>query len=200
MRQAANLETRITLLLRLRRDPGDAEAWTEFVGHYEGKILGWCRAWHLQEADARDVAQAVLLKLAVRMRDFTYDPDKSFRAWLKTVTRHAWLAFREQQGKLGQGSGDTRVLEQLYSVAAGDDLVKRLEEGFDHELLVEAVRRVRLRVEPRTWEAFRLTVEEGQSGAAASARIGMRVSQVYVAKRRVQQMLRDEVRGMEQGT
>jgi len=200
MRQAANLETRITLLLRLRRDPGDAEAWTEFVGHYEGKILGWCRAWHLQEADARDVAQAVLLKLAVRMRDFTYDPDKSFRAWLKTVTRHAWLAFREQQGKLGQGSGDTRVLEQLYSVAAGDDLVKRLEEGFDHELLVEAVRRVRLRVEPRTWEAFRLTVEEGQSGAAASARIGMRVSQVYVAKRRVQQMLRDEVRGLEQGT
>jgi len=200
MRQAANLETRITLLLRLRRDPGDAEAWTEFVGHYEGKILGWCRAWHLQEADARDVAQAVLLKLAVRMRDFTYDPDKSFRAWLKTVTRHAWLAFREQQGKLGQGSGDTRVLEQLYSVAAGDDLVKRLEEGFDHELLVEAVRRVRLRVEPRTWEAFRLTVEEGQSGAAASARIGMRVSQVYVAKRRVQQMLRDEVRDLEQAT
>jgi len=200
MRQAANLETRITLLLRLRRDPGDAEAWTEFVGHYEGKILGWCRAWHLQEADARDVAQAVLLKLAVRMRDFTYDPDKSFRAWLKTVTRHAWLAFREQQGKLGQGSGDTRVLEQLYSVAAGDDLVKRLEEGFDHELLVEAVRRVRLRVEPRTWEAFRLTVEEGLSGAEASARIDMRVSQVYVAKRRVQQMLRAALRDLENGT
>ena len=200
MGEAGNRETRITLLLRLRRDPGDAEAWAEFVGYYEGKILGWCRAWHLQDADARDVTQAVLLKLAVRMRDFTYDPDKSFRAWLKTVTRHAWLAFREQQGKLGQGSGDTRVLEQLYSVAAGDDLVKRLEEGFDHELLVEAVRRVRLRVEPRTWEAFRLTVEEGQSGAAASARIGMRVSQVYVAKRRVQQMLRAALRDLENGT
>ena len=61
MREAANSETRITLLFRLRRDPGDAEAWAEFVEHYGGKILGWCRAWHLQDADARDVTQAVLL-------------------------------------------------------------------------------------------------------------------------------------------
>jgi len=199
MEEAANSETRVTLLLRLRRDPCDAEAWSAFVRQYEGKILGWCRAWHLQEADARDLTQAVLLKLAVRMRDFPYDPSKSFRAWLKTVARHAWLALREQQGRPGGGSGDTGVLEQLHSVAAGEDLVKRLEEGFDHELLDEAVRRVRLRVEPRTWEAFRLTAEEGLSGAEASARIGMRVSQVYVAKRRVQQMLQDEVRNLEQG-
>jgi RNA polymerase sigma-70 factor (ECF subfamily) len=200
MSESAAQETRVTLLFRLRRDPGDAAAWAEFVGLYEGKILGWCRAWHLQEADARDVAQAVLLKLAVRMRDFSYDPARSFRAWLKTVTRHAWLAFREQQGRPGGGSGDSRVLEQLCSVAAGEDLLRRLEEAFDRELLEEAVRRVRLRVEPQTWEAFRLTAEEGLSGAEASARIGMRVSQVYVAKRRVQQMLQQEVQKLDQAT
>jgi RNA polymerase sigma-70 factor (ECF subfamily) len=197
MSESANPETRVTLLFRLRRDPGDAAAWAEFVGHYEGKILCWCRAWHLQEADARDVAQAVLLKLAVRMRDFSYDPDRSFRGWLKSVTRHAWLAFREQQRRPGAGSGDSRVWEQLCSVAAGEDLLRRLEEVFDRELLEEAVRRVRLRVEPRTWEAFRLTAEEGLSGAEASARVGMRVSQVYVAKRRVQLMLQEEVKKLE---
>ena len=92
-----------------------------------------------------------------------------------------------------------QVLEQLLSVAARDDLLKRVEEAFDRELLEEAVRRVRLRVEPRTWEAFQLTTEGGLSGAEASARIGMRVSQVYVAKRRVQQMLQDEVQKLEQG-
>jgi RNA polymerase sigma-70 factor (ECF subfamily) len=199
MREAANSETRVTLLLRLRGDPGDAEAWAEFVGHYGDKILGWCRAWGLQDADARDVTQTVLLKLAARMRDFAYDPEKSFRAWLKTVARHAWLAFREQQGRPGGGSGDSRVLEQLHSVAAGEDLLKRLEEGFDRELLEEAVRRVRSRVEPRTWEAFRLTAEEGLSGAEASARTGLRASQVYVAKSRVHQMLQEEVRNLELG-
>jgi RNA polymerase sigma-70 factor (ECF subfamily) len=200
MSETANSETRITLLLRLRREPGDSRAWGEFVGHYGEKILGWCRAWGLQDADAHDVTQTVLLKLASYMRDFAYDPDKSFRAWLKTVARHAWLAFREQQGRPGAGSGDSRVLEQLHSVAAGEDLLKRLEDGFDRELLEEAIRRVRLRIEPRTWEAFRLTAEEGLSGAEASARTGLRASQVYVAKSRVQQMLQEEVRKLESGT
>jgi RNA polymerase sigma-70 factor (ECF subfamily) len=199
MKDAARSETRVSLLLRLRHGPADPEAWAEFVDHYGGKVLGWCRAWGLQEADAQDVAQTVLLALAVRMRDFAYDPDKSFRAWLKTVARHAWLAFAESRRRAGVGSGDSRVLDQLLSLETREDLLKRLEEGFDRELLGEAVRRVRLRVEPRTWEAFRLTAEEGLSGAEASARIGMRVSQVYVAKRRVQQMLQDEVRKLDQG-
>jgi RNA polymerase sigma-70 factor (ECF subfamily) len=193
------LLTRVTLLLRLRRDPADPEAWAEFVDHYGGKILGWCRAWRLQEADAQDVTQTVLLKLATKMRDFSYDPGKSFRAWLKTVARRAWMDFADGRRRAGVGSGDSEVLEQLLSVAARDDLLGRLEEGFDRELLEEAGRRVRLRVEPRTWEAFRLTALEGLSGAEASAQLGMRASQVYVAKRRVQQMLQDEVRKLGQG-
>src|SRR5262245_51985459 len=198
MNERFNSQTRVTLLQRLRRDPADPQAWAEFVDEYRGKIMGWCHVWGLQEADAQDVTQTVLLKLAVRMRDFAYDPDKSFRAWLKTVARHAWMAFVDDRGQLGVGSGDTRVLEQLHSVAARDDLLQRLEEGFDRELLEEAVRRIRLRVEPRTWEAFRLTAEEGLSGAEASERIGMRVSQVYVAKKRVQEMLREEIQNLDQ--
>jgi RNA polymerase sigma-70 factor (ECF subfamily) len=198
MNEGFNSQTRITLLQRLRHDPADPQAWAEFVEQYGGKVLGWCRAWGLQEADAQDVTQTVLLKLAVRMRDFAYDPDRSFRAWLKTVARHAWMAFVDGRGQAGVGSGDTRVLEQLHSVAAREDLLQRLEAGFDQELLEEAVRRVRLRVEPRTWEAFRLTAEEGLSGAEASGRIGMRVSQVYVAKKRVQEMLREEIQNLDQ--
>ena len=73
--------TRITLLGRLRRDPGDQEAWGEFVEQYGPKVFAWCRRWGLQEADAQDVTQDVLLKLARKMKDFTYDPSRSFRAW-----------------------------------------------------------------------------------------------------------------------
>jgi RNA polymerase sigma-70 factor (ECF subfamily) len=199
MTRAANSGTRVTLLGRLRSDPSDQRAWAEFVGHYGGKVLHWCRVWGLQDADAADVTQAVLLQLAVTMRDFTYDPSKSFRAWLKTVARHALSAFLSRRARPGRGSGETQVHEQLCSVAARDDLLARLEEGFDLELLNEAVRRVRLRVEPRTWEAFELTARDGLSGAEAAARVGMQVSQVYVARRRVQQMLQEEVRMLEQG-
>ena len=49
-------------------------AWSEFVDRYGRKIYGWCLRWGLQDADAQDVTQIVLLKLVQRMKDFTYDP------------------------------------------------------------------------------------------------------------------------------
>src|SRR5262245_43307691 len=82
--------TRVTLLHRLRQAPDDPSAWDEFVGRYGARILDWCRRWRLQEADAQDVAQTVLLRLAVKLRSFEYDPSRSFRAWLRTLAHHAW--------------------------------------------------------------------------------------------------------------
>ena len=190
--------TRITLLGRLRRDPTNQAAWAEFVEHYGRRVYDWCRKWNLQEADAEDVTQTVLLKLADKMKTFSYDPTRSFRGWLKTVAHNAWVDFQESRARGGRGSGDSHVADLLDSVAARDDLMRSLEEQFDHELLEEASVRVRLRVAPQTWEAFRLTAVEGLSGAEASERIGMQVAQVYVAKRRVQNMLKEEIQKLEE--
>jgi RNA polymerase sigma-70 factor (ECF subfamily) len=189
--------TRITLLGRLRRDPANPEAWGEFVDHYGPRIYGWCRKWHLQDADCQDVTQNVLLRLAEKLRDFHYDPTRSFRAWLKTLTLHALSDFIKIRERPGQGSGDNDIARMLQSVEAREDLVKHLEEEFDRELLEEATARVRLRVAPQTWEAFRLTALEGLSGADAAERIPMQVAQVFVAKRRVQKMLKEEVARLE---
>ena len=186
-----------TLLGRLGRVPTDQVAWAEFAERYGRKIYGWCRQWNLQQADAEDVTQQVLLKLAVAMRTFTYDPSKSFRAWLKTVTHHAWRDFVDSRNRPGAGSGDTRVLEQLHTVQARDALVDELDEEFARELLDEAMARVRLRVQAHTWEAFRLLAVEGLSGAEAGARLGMKVATVFVARSKVQKMLQEEVRKLE---
>jgi RNA polymerase sigma-70 factor (ECF subfamily) len=48
-------------------------------------------------------------------------------------------------------------------------------------------------VEPHTWEAFRLTAQEGLSGAEAAARLHMTVTAVFKPGSRVQQMLRERV-------
>jgi RNA polymerase sigma-70 factor (ECF subfamily) len=194
----ADSGTRITLLGRLRRDPTNQTAWAEFVDHYGAKVYHWCRRWGLQEADAQDVTQNVLLKLARKMSEFTYDPSRSFRAWLKTLTNHACSDFLESRQRPGRGSGDSQAADILQNVEAREDLVKQLEEEFDWEILREAMLRVRLRVAPQTWQAFALTALEGLSGAAAAARIPMQVAQVFVAKRRVQKMLREEVVRLEQ--
>jgi RNA polymerase sigma factor (sigma-70 family) len=187
------LSTSTTLLRRLRQDPADQAAWAEFVRRYGPQVYRWCRHWRLQEADAEDVTQAVLARLSARMRTFTHDPARSFRAYLRTVVRYAWCDFLEASKQPGAGVGGSDVLGLLEAVAAGDDLVRRLDEQFDQEVLAEAQARVRQRVEPHTWEAFHLTALEGRSGAEAAARLGLKVATVYKAKSKVQQMLHEEV-------
>jgi RNA polymerase sigma-70 factor (ECF subfamily) len=193
MGEDAGSQTRISLLSRLRHDPNDQSAWQEFVDRYGPRIDAWCRRWGLQEADALDVTQTVLVKLAVKLRSFAYDPARSFRAWLKTLTRHAWSDFvsdRRRGPPAAAGGADVLALD---TAEARDDLEKRLEEAFDLELLQLATARVRERVEPQTWDAFQLTALEGLSGAEAAARLGMTVASVYKAKSSVQKRLQDEV-------
>jgi RNA polymerase sigma-70 factor (ECF subfamily) len=197
MGSAHDSRTRVSLLGRLRRNPDDPVAWAEFVEHYGGKIYAWCRKWKLQEADAQDVTQNVLLRLAQKMKDFHYDPGRSFRAWLKTLTNHAWSDFLKARQRPGLGSGDSGVNAVLQSAEAREDLDKHLETEYDREILEEAMLRVQLRVAPQTWQAFRLTAVDGLSGAQAAAQIPMQVAQVFVAKRRVQKMLSEEVAKLE---
>jgi RNA polymerase sigma-70 factor (ECF subfamily) len=189
--------TSATLLLRLGRPVVDQQAWEEFVRRYGPLVYRWCRHWGLQEADVEDVTQAVLARLVVRLREFRYDPGKSFRAYLRTVAGYAWRDLLDERRRVGAGSGDTAQGERLGAVEAREDLARRLDEEFDHELLERATGRIRQRVGPRTWDAFRLTALEGIPGAAAAERLGMGVYAVFKAKNRVQKMLRDEVARLE---
>ena len=188
--------TSATLLARLRKVPADQAAWDQFVERYGRKVFGWCRQWNLQEADAEDVTQAVLLKLSEKMQTFDYDSAKSFRGWLKTITRHAWSDYCSSR-KAVIAAGGSQVLEMLHTVEARDDLIRRLDDEFDRELLDEAMNRVRGRVLPRTWEAFERTALQGQSGAEAGKALGMKVATVFVAKSKVQNMLQEELRKLE---
>jgi len=195
---ARKSDTRITLLGRLRAKPDDPDTWSEFVDWYGRNIHGWCRAWGLQESDAQDVTQEVFLNLSVKMHRFCYDNKGSFRAWLKTLTRRAWQVYVTKQRKAGRGSGDEAALEVLNELKAREDLTRRLEEAFDQELLKEASNLVQLRVEPRTWEAFQLLAVQGLSGAEAAQRLQMKVATVFVARSKVQRMLREELARLEE--
>ena len=61
--------------------------------------------------------------------------------WLRTVTQNALADFVAERRKQCRGSGDDRVLFVLESVPARDDLLKRLKEQFDHEIVGEACTR-----------------------------------------------------------
>jgi RNA polymerase sigma-70 factor (ECF subfamily) len=192
--------TRVTLLARLQQGPTDQAAWGEFVERYGRHIYRWCRQWKLQDADAEDVTQDILAKLAQKLHAFTYDPSGSFRGWLKTVAHHTWRDFVDGHRRAQAAAGDSGAWELLQAVEAREDLVRKLEEAFDHELLEAAKVRARLRVAPHTWEAFRLVALEGRPAAEVAATVGMQVAMVYVAKSKVQKVLQEEVRKLEAGS
>ncbi len=191
--------THLTLLTQLRQDPTDQAGWDEFVERYGRHIYRWCRQWKLQDADAEDLTQDILVKLIQSLRAFAYDPSRSFRGWLKTVAHHAWRDFADSRRRVQRAVGDSRLQGLILTLEARADLAKRLEEAFDLELLEAAKVRVRLRVAPHTWEAFRLMALEGLPVADVAARVRMQVVMVYVAKSKVQKMLQEEIGKLEMG-
>jgi RNA polymerase sigma factor (sigma-70 family) len=192
MQERDESQTSPTLLGRVALQPADQDAWNTFVDRYAPKIVGWCRAWGLPGPDVEDVTQAVLTKLVVRLRRFRYDPSKSFRGFLRTVTQGALIDALAARGPIVPGGG-SEVLQSLTSVEARVDLAERLEEEYDRELLAKAMERVQQRVLPHNWEAFRLTAVEGLSGAETAGRLHIQVAAVYVAKSSVMKMLKEEL-------
>ena len=193
MEHPSEFATRVTLLGRLRAAPDDPAAWSEFVA------LVWRQDLRLVprlgtpgvRRPGRDPGG--LPHLSVRMHEFRYDPSRSFRAWLKTLTHHAWQDYLEKQRRPGRGSGSESVMERLAAVEAQDDLARGWPRPSIRSCSKEAAARVRLRVEPRTWDAFRLLAIEGRSGAEAAQQLRMKVATVFVARSKVQRMLRQEV-------
>ncbi len=192
--------TRGSLLLRLR-DISDAESWSEFVACYAPRIFAWCRRFGLQDSDAFDATQTVLLKLVQNMRKFDYDPSAGkFRSWLQTVAIHVVRDVQRDWESRGRGTGDTQHGDQLHAIAAPDameSLAAEIEATHHQELLRIASHQVRLRVKPQTWEAYYRTAVEGNLPPTVATDLRITVSEVYVSKSRVLKMLREEVKKLD---
>jgi RNA polymerase sigma-70 factor (ECF subfamily) len=188
-----------TTLLVLLRDYSD-KAWQAFVDRYGPRIYQWCRGWRLQEADAENVTQEVLIKLYQKLRAFRYDRSQgSFRSWLKTVTHHAWQDYLDSQKRPGaKAIGGSSVQEVINATEAGACLLKLLEEAFDLELLEEAKARVRLQVSERDWQIFQDLALHQRTGAEVAAERGMSVAAVFMVRSRVQTKLKEMVQALDE--
>jgi RNA polymerase sigma-70 factor (ECF subfamily) len=193
-----DIATSVSLLKRLQHVPLDQAAWAVFVDRYGPPIYQWCSQWKLQQADADDVAQQVMSKLACKMAEFDYAPTKgSFRGWLRTVTVNAVLDFLKWKQRAGNGAGGEANLIFVATLQASEDLSQRLERAYQLDLLHQAMAKVQQKtsVNPMQWEAFRLTTMEDKSPKDAAAELGIPIDHVYVARYRITKMLREEVQG-----
>ncbi len=186
-------ETSESLLAKLR-DSADHDAWSEFVSIYRPLIYRVARTLGMQDADALNLTQDVLSKVAQQSAnwDATGRPQR-FRSWLATVARHAAIdSFRLRRPD--QPTGSDSVAEVLQSLPVGDD---RSQEIFRVELERQAfrwaARRIRSEFAETTWIAFWETTVVGRPCGEVAEQLGRRVGAVYTARSRVMERLRIEL-------
>src|SRR5262245_28077590 len=89
--------TPVSLLECIRRQ-GERAAWERFVELYTPILYVGARRTGCQDADAADLAEEVLTLLVRKLPDFVYDPDRSFRSWLRIVARNCWNNLQRGKG------------------------------------------------------------------------------------------------------
>ena len=186
--------TRPSLLVRLR-DPRDRPAWEEFADLYAPLIRGYARRRGLQDADAEDLTQEVLRRVAGAMNGQAFDPQRgTFRAWLFAVVRNQVrkAGGRPRPGEVGAGGTDAG--DRLADQPAPDDSDPDWDAEYGRRLFTYAAAQVRADFRPATWEAFWRTAVDGRNGQEVAAELGMTVAAVYLAKGRVMARLKEQVR------
>jgi RNA polymerase sigma-70 factor (ECF subfamily) len=98
MSDQLSIPTRQSLLVRLK-DCDDQESWREFFDTYWRLIHVAALKAGLNDVEAQEVVQEVMIAVAKKMPGFTYEPGKdSLKGWLLAVTR--WKVgdqFRKQK-------------------------------------------------------------------------------------------------------
>jgi RNA polymerase sigma-70 factor (ECF subfamily) len=180
-----------SLLARLRQ-PAQQEAWARFVKLYTPFLYHWARQLKLNEQDAADLVQDVFLVLVRKLQGFTYDPQKSFRGWLRTVMLNKWRDVQRQRAVQ-----TARKSEPFVSDLAGPDDVVAFEEAEYRQYLVSrALRLMRAEFQPATWQACWEHVVSGKPAAEVAVELGISLNSVYAAKSRVLRRLRQELQGL----
>lgn len=179
-------DTRPTLLLRVR-DWGDQAAWQTFVEIYQPLIVGQCRKSGMQAADAEEICQEVLARVAESIRKFDYDPQRGrFRGWLYTVVRSRISAYFA--GKPRQRSASDATLAAAPAAISEPDW----EREYVDRLFDWACQRARGDVKPNT--SFQATAVENRPVEVVAAELGMTAGAIYIARSRMIARIRELVR------
>jgi RNA polymerase sigma-70 factor (ECF subfamily) len=183
------METPASLLERLRR-PED-EDWRRFVQLYTPFIYAWARGAGLQPADAADLVQDVLTTLLRALPAFSYDQNKSFRAWLRTVTLNCW---RDRSRR--RATRPTDQLAHPEEIEEPDAGPAFSEAEYRQQLVARALEVMQTEFQPTTWKACWEFVVNSRSAADVARELKISENAVYIAKSRVLRRLREELRGL----
>lgn len=189
-------ETRSLLLANIQ-SLENREAWEEFTLLYRPAIYRMARRRGMQDSDAQDLTQDVLMRIAKSISDWEPRPEVRFRHWLRRVATNTILTAltrSNRQPAAGNSVADQAIAETPETNA----ITQELHLECRRERFQRAAAIVRSDVSPDTWEAFELTAIRGESCEHAAEVLGKSIGTIYAARSRIVKRLQIEVSRLEE--
>ncbi len=188
-----NPTTSYSLLERLRNVEDRAarlqviEIYTPFLFQQIQRKIG------LQDSDAEDAVQEVLIKICTGIVERQYDPERrGFRRWMATVARNEALALLRKRGVVGRSVGDAG----LSGVVEIDNMDEVFEREHQQYLLQTGLKQIRPEFKEQTWQAFYHVAIEGRPAAEVAAELGTTANAIYIARCKVLRRLKEHLADM----
>lgn len=176
--------TRETLLVRLK-DGADQTAWRTFDQLYRPMLIGYARARGLDINDAEDVAQQCVQVVLGKIGE--YEHLGSFKTWLRAIAEKKICDKFRARGREVQAT-TTMWDGHADSQPGPEDL---WESHWWEGHLRHCAEVVRSQVAESTFAAFVGYALDGEPVATVAERLGLTANQVYVAKHRVLDRIRE---------
>jgi RNA polymerase sigma factor (sigma-70 family) len=195
-KQHEDLGTRPSMFGPLN-SPDDAArqfAWEKFRARYAPVVAGFARNLGASQQDIDDIIQDVFLRFFIASPKFTYDPAKGrFRGYLKVATLNVIRTRLGARAKL-----NTVPLADI-----GDDdvpLESTWDEAWQRQLLKRAIELVREEYasHSKTFDAFERYVILAMPAEEVARDLGTSVDNIYQAKHRVTEAIRERVKQLQQ--
>jgi RNA polymerase sigma-70 factor (ECF subfamily) len=153
----------------------------------------------LQDADAQDLTQQVLMAVASAIGNWEKQNEEvRFRHWLRRIARHAIVNALTRRPR-DRGAGGSVVQDLLLEhPGADEESDAQINLEYRRELYLRAAQMVRSDIEPDTWRAFEMTVIENRSIDKTAAELDKPVGTIYAARSRIMRRLRQAVKELEQ--
>ncbi len=185
-----------SLLLANIQSLANREAWSEFVLIYRPVIYRMARRRGMQDADAQDLSQDVLVRISKAIERWKPQEGVRFRHWLRKVASNAIVTAvtSSKSVELVDGTAADQILAETPEFSAAKS--ELYSECF-RERYLRAAAIVKVDVSPVTWAAFEQTVIQGLSCEEAAASLGKSIGTIYAARSRILKRLQTEVQRLE---
>ncbi len=184
--------TRLSLLVRMK-NARDDDAWGDFMAVYEPVIYAMTRRRGLQDADAREIVQEVLLAVSQSIENFDTSADGTFRGWLSRITRNATIDRLRRLAARRESVDGSGVAKQLDHQAAMQLIETEFDTDRRRQLFRWAAAQVRQRTGETNWMAFWKSSVDGEPIASVARDLGIDEGAVYVARCRIIRRIRELV-------